>query len=112
MEQIRWFKADGGAADGSYLDSGSNHAVAWRIDGSELGDPASALYIAYNGWSGSVNFSLPWPGSGKSWYRVTDTCPWAEGANQAAAPGAEAHIGGEWTSYGLCGRGVLLLIAK
>jgi glycogen operon protein len=43
---------------------------------------------------------------------VTDTCPWAEGASQAASPGAEAFIGGEWTSYGLCGRGVLLLVAK
>jgi isoamylase len=112
MEQVRWLKADGGAADGGYLDSGSNHAVAWRIDGTEFGDPASAIYIAYNGWSGSVNFSLPWPGNGKSWYRVTDTCTWAEGANQVATPGAEVAIGGEWTTYGLCGRGVLLLIAK
>jgi glycogen operon protein len=112
MEQIRWFKPDGSAADAVYLDNGSNHAIAWRIDGTEFGDPASAIYIAYNGWSGGVSFSLPWPGSGKSWYRVTDTCPWAEGASQAASPGAEAFIGGEWTSYGLCGRGVLLLVAK
>jgi glycogen operon protein len=112
MEQVRWLKADGSAADGGYLDNGSNHAVAWRIDGTELGDPASAIYIAYNGWSGSVSFSLPWPGAGKSWYRVTDTCTWAEGAGQVATPGSEALIGGEWTSYSVCGRGVLLLIAK
>jgi glycogen operon protein len=65
MEQIRWFKPDGGVADAVYLDSGSNHAIAWRIDGTELGDPASAIYIAYNGWSGGVSFSLPWPGSGR-----------------------------------------------
>ncbi|HEY0063403.1 MAG TPA: hypothetical protein VGC21_14890 [Telluria sp.] len=27
-------------------------------------------------------FHLPWPGTGKSWYRVTDTCNWAEGTSE------------------------------
>ena len=53
--------------------SDSNHAIAYRIDGSELGDSTSAIYVAYNGWSDNVNFTLPWPGNGKSWYRVMDT---------------------------------------
>jgi glycogen operon protein len=112
MEQLRWFKPDGQVPDSTYFSDGSNHALAWRIDGTELGDTASAIYVAYNGWSGSINFTLPWPGNGKSWYRVTDTCNWAEGASQVASPGAETLIGGEWATYGLCGRGVLLLIAK
>ncbi|MCI0572125.1 MAG: isoamylase [Myxococcaceae bacterium] len=112
MEQHRWFKPDGNVADATYFNSSSNHALAWRIDGTELGDAASALYVAYNGWSGTVTFSLPWPGTGKSWYRVTDTCPWAEGANQVRAPGSEDLIGGEWTAYDVCGRGLLVLIAK
>jgi glycogen operon protein len=55
---------------------------------------------------------LPWPGSGKTWYRVTDTCGWAEGTTQVRAPGAEDLIGGENTNYGVCGRGTLVLIAK
>jgi glycogen operon protein len=112
MEQHRWFKPDGFVPDSTYFNSASNHAIAWRIDGTELGDTASALYVAYNGWSGAVTFNLPWPGTGKSWYRVTDTCPWAEGASQVASPGAETLIGGEGYGYGLCARGVLLLIAK
>jgi glycogen operon protein len=112
MEQLRWFKPDGAAADATYFNNSNNHAIAWRIDGSEFGDSASAIYVAYNGWSGSVNFSLPWPGNGKSWYRVTDTCSWAEGAGQVRAPGAEDAIGGEHYVYGVCGRGLLLLIAK
>jgi isoamylase len=112
MEQLRWFKPDGAQADAAYFNSTSNHALAWRIDGSEFGDPASAIYVAYNGWSGQVNFSLPWPGNGKQWYRVTDTASWNEGPNTVAAPGAEAFIGGEGTSYGLQARSVLLLIAK
>jgi glycogen operon protein len=112
MEQLRWFKPDGSVADSTYFNDSNNHAIAWRIDGSEFADSASAIYVAYNGWSGSVNFSLPWPGNGKNWYRVTDTCPWAEGATQVRKPGSEDFIGGEGYSYGVCGRGVLVLIAK
>jgi glycogen operon protein len=112
MEQLRWFKTDGTVADAAWFSDPSQHAMAWRIDGSEFGDAASALYVAYNGWSGAVNFTLPWPGTGKTWYRVTDTCPWAEGANQVRAPGAEDLVGGENYVYGMCGRGVLVLIAK
>ncbi|MDC0709436.1 isoamylase [Stigmatella sp. ncwal1] len=113
MEQHRWFKPDGYVADASYFDNGGNHAIAFRIDGTEFSDPASAIYVAYNGWSGSVNFNLPWPGNGKNWYRVADTCPWAETSGvSAVAPGSETMLGGEGYSYGVCGRGVLLLIAK
>jgi glycogen operon protein len=112
MEQLRWFKPDGNVADATYFNDSNNHAIAWRIDGSEFGDSASAIYVAHNAWSAQVNFVLPWPGNGKTWYRVTDTCTWAEGAGQVRAPGAEDLIGGENTSYGVCGRGTLLLIAK
>ena len=77
MEQLRWFKPDGYVADAAYFTNSANHAIAWRLDGSELGDTASAIYVAYNAWSSQVNFSLPWPGYGKTWYRVTDTCAWA-----------------------------------
>lgn len=112
MEQLRWFKPDGTVPDSTYFNDGNNHAIAWRIDGSEFGDSASAIYVAHNAWSAQVNFVLPWPGNGKTWYRVTDTCSWAEGANQVRAPGSEDLIGGENTSYGVCGRGTLVLIAK
>ncbi len=112
MEQSRWFKPDGNVADATYFNDSNNHAIAWRIDGSEFGDTASAIYIAHNAWSAQVNFTLPWPGTGKSWYRVTDTCTWAEGVNQVRTPGAEDAVGGEFSVYGVCGRGTLVLIAK
>ncbi len=112
MEQLRWFKPNGGVIDSAYFNDANNHAMAYRIDGSEFGDSASAIYVAYNGWSGAVNFTLPWPGTGKTWYRVMDTSNWNEGANTVVAPGSEALIGGENTVYGLNGRAVLLLIAK
>ncbi|MGH8030872.1 MAG: glycogen debranching protein [Luteimonas sp.] len=111
MEQLRWFRPDGAPADTAYFNA-ANNAIAWRIDGSELGDSASALYIAYNGSPGNVNFVLPWPGSGRQWYRTTDTASWNEGANAVATPGNEVVIGGENTVYGMEARSLLLLIAR
>ena len=112
MEQHRWFKPDGQVPEAGYFSDPANHAIAWRIDGTEFGDPVSAIYVAYNGWSGDVNFTLPWPGNGKSWHRVTDTSTWAEGPNQVALPGSESFIGGESSTYALEPRAVLVLIAK
>ncbi len=112
MEQLRWLRPDGAMADPGYFTNANNHALAWRIDGTEFGDTTSAIYIAYNGWSGDFDFTLPWPSNGKQWYRVTDTCPFGEGANQVAAPGFESVVGGENAHYGLCGRGMVVLIAK
>ncbi|MGQ5523743.1 glycogen debranching protein [Chitinimonas sp. PSY-7] len=112
MEQLHWFRPDGGVADAAYFNNADNHAIAWRIDGTELGDSAAAIYVAYNGWRDSVTFKLPWPGAGRNWHRVTDSCSWAEGHDQVRNPGMEEAIGGESAPYGVCGRGVVLLIAK
>jgi glycogen operon protein len=112
MTQLQWYTPAGAVADTAYWTGASNHAIAWQLDGTEFDDPASAIYIAYNGWSGSVNFTLPWPGSGMNWYRVTDTCNWAEGSDTVAIPGAEGLIGGQGSNYNLCGEALLLLIAK
>jgi isoamylase len=112
MEQLRFFKPDGNVPDAGYFNDPNNHALAYRIDGTEFGDPSSSIYVAYNGWMGGVNFVLPWPGSGKNWYRVVDTSNFAEGPNQVAQPGSEAFIGGEFTNYLLNPRAVLVLIAK
>jgi isoamylase len=112
MAQLQWYTPGGAPADAGYWGNSDNHAIAWRLDGSEFSDPAAAIYVAFNGWSGGVDFTLPAPGDGKSWYRVADTCNWAEGSDNVAVPGAESRIGGAGAHYGLCGRAVLLLIAK
>jgi isoamylase len=70
MAQLQWYTPAGAVADSAYWNNPSNHSIAWQIDGTQFGDPATTLYVAYNGWSGSVNFTLPSPGSGKNWYRV------------------------------------------
>jgi len=110
--QLVWWTPAGTTPDATYFNSGSNHAIAYQFNGSALGDSYSSIYVAYNGWSGNVNFTLPSPGNGTNWYRVTDTCGWAEGPKQVRAPGAEDSIGGQGYVYGLCGRGLVLLIAK
>jgi glycogen operon protein len=108
--QLAWWTPAGTTPDATYFNNGINHAIAYQFSGSALGDSYSSIYVAYNAWSGKVNFTLPSPSTGTSWYRVTDTCSWDEGPNQVRAPGVEDSIGGP--GYGLCGRGLLLLIAR
>jgi isoamylase len=110
--QLVWWTPAGTTADAAYFNSGSNHAIAYQLNGSALGDSYSSIYAAYNAWSGNVNFTLPSPGQGAKWYRVTDTCGWAEGPDQVNTPGTEAPMGGQGYVYSVCGRGLLLLIAK
>lgn len=112
LDDLDWFTPRATTPDDAYFDDADNHALAWRLDGSELGDDAAGLYIGYNGWSGDVDFTLPDPGAGKQWYRVTDTASWAEGPDQVAKPGAEAAIGGQGTSYTVHGRSMVLMLAK
>jgi glycogen operon protein len=112
MEQLRWFKPNGNVANENYFNDVNNHAIAYRIDSSEFGEQTTAIYVAYNGWSDNVNFTLPWPGTGKNWYRVTDTSNWNEGTSTVKDPGTEDFLGGEHISYGLGGRAILVLIAK
>jgi glycogen operon protein len=110
--QLLWWTPAGTAADTNYFNNGSNHAIAYQLDGGALNDSSASLYVAYNGWSASVNFTLPSPSPGTNWYRVTDTCGWAEGPNQVSSPGSETSIGAQGGTYGLCSRGLALLIAK
>ncbi len=113
MEQHRWFDSSGNPPPSSgYWDNAGQHAIAYRIDGTEFGDTANAIYVAYNGWSGSVDFYLPWPGTSMTWARVLETAEWAEGPNQAVATGSETYIGGEWTKYVMNPRSLAVFIAK
>ncbi|MGB3440512.1 MAG: isoamylase [Actinophytocola sp.] len=108
--QLQWFTPSGTTPDAAYWNDPGNHALAWRLDGAAAGDPAAAIYVAYNGWSGEVTFTLPSPPSGTTWHRVTDTSTWAEGPDQVRQPGAEDPLDG--TPYGLGGRAVLVLAAR
>jgi glycogen operon protein len=62
--QVQWYTPAGTVADAEYWNDSSNHAIAWEMDGNQFGDPASAIYVAYNGWSGGVKFAVAKPGTG------------------------------------------------
>jgi isoamylase len=109
--QVVWYEPSGAVATSSYWNNTSNYAIAYTVDGASFGD-SNSMYIAYNGWSGSVTFTLPPPPTGTNWYRVTDTCNWNDGANTFVTPGNETLIGGGGTTYGQCGQSLLLLISK
>ncbi len=111
--QLSWWTPTGATPDAAYYNSGDNHAIAYQINDSALNDSASSIYVAYNGWSGEVNFTLPSPGDGATWSRVTDTCGWAEGCpNSLCAPGAEDILGGSGYAYDVCGRGLVVVDCK
>jgi isoamylase len=109
--QVVWYEPSGAVATTSYWDNTSNYAIAETINGSSFSDPNS-MYIAYNGWSGSVTFTLPPPPTGTNWYRAPDTCDWNDGPNTFVTPGSETLIGGSGTTYSQCGESLLLLISK
>ena len=109
--QVTWWEPSGAQATSSYWSTATNYAIAYTINGSSLGD-SSSMYIAFNGWSGEVTFTLPTPPTGTAWYRVTDTCNWNDGPNTWAAPGNETYIGGAGSAYNQCAQSLLLLMAK
>ena len=59
-------------------------AIARKSDGIELplAKPVPELRVFHD-----MDFALPWPGSDKNWYRVTDTCNWADGPDTGRHPG-------------------------
>jgi glycogen operon protein len=109
--QVQWWEPSGAAITSSYWNNTSNYSLAYTVNGSSFGD-ANSMYIAYNGWSGSVDFTLPAPPTGTNWYRVTDTCDWNDGPNTWVTPGNETLIGPTGTTYSQCGESLLLLISK
>jgi glycogen operon protein len=108
--QVQWLRPDGGPADGAYFDNPDNHAIAWRVNGADFADPAAAIYIAYNAWSGDVSFQLPAPPAGKKWLRAMDTSPGMESVSNFSPPGSEEVLGS--LTYKLGPRAVLLVIGR
>jgi isoamylase len=110
LKDITWLTDGAGEANPAYMDSGDNHFLAYRIDGSELGDSFQSIYVAYNGWSGELTATLPANLAGKHWNRVSDTASWMEGRDNFNSPGDEELM--EGSSYKLAGRSLLILVEK
>jgi glycogen operon protein len=108
--QVSWRDAGGNVASGAYMDDASKPVLAWRLDGTALGDPSPAIYVIYNRGAQPVVTLLPTPPAGTSWYRVADTGAWMEPQGNFAEPGAEARMG--QARYDLVARSLVLFIAR
>ena len=50
LKDLTWYFDSGAEVDQTYFQNPDNHFLAYRLDGSEFGDPAISVYVAYNGW--------------------------------------------------------------
>jgi isoamylase len=107
-EEIAWLTTTGAVADAAYLDNVDNHAIAFLLDGPAAGDPARAIYVAYNGWSAGLHFTLPPTPSGGPWRLVADSHEWLEPEGNAYAEGQEPDVPDG--SYLLGARSILVLV--
>ena len=92
------------------MDNTSNHFLAYRLDGTEFGDSATSIYVAYNGWSGDVTAVLPANVPGKRWFRAADTDQWMEAQDNFKSAGDEELL--DNLIYRVNPRSVLVLIEK
>lgn len=110
LKDLTWLRSDGNEPDSNYFSDPNQHFLAYRLDGSELGDDVQSIYVAYNSWSGNIQATLPPNLPGKQWYRVADTASFLESQDNFNAPGAEELLTG--STYDVNGRSLLLLIEK
>jgi glycogen operon protein len=94
----------------AYLDTSSNHFLAWRVDGEAAGDSARSVLVLYNGYEGTVFGALPPTAPGLGWYLVLDTASSAEAAGNVFSPGEEPAYDG--ASYDVAARSVVVMIEK
>src|SRR5262249_48775816 len=110
LKDIAWLRDNGQEADANYFNNPNNHFLAYRIDGTEFGDPARSIYVAYNGWQDRVSARLPASQTGNRWHRVSDTAAWMEDQDNFTPAGQEQRLDGE--TYDLHGRSLLILIER
>lgn len=110
LKDLTWYTDSGAEVDGAYFANPNNHFLAYRIDGTEFGDPAASVYAAYNGWINPVVATMPVNLAGKRWFLVADTSAAAEAWGNIHPAGQEALLGA--MQYSVAGRSMALLIEK
>ena len=86
LKDVTWVRDNGQEADGQYLGNNQNHFIAFRLDGTEVGDPSTSIFVAYNGYSADIIATLPANLPGNRWYLVADTASALEGQDNIASP--------------------------
>jgi isoamylase len=106
LKDVTWIRDNGQEADGGYLGNNQNHFIAFRLDGTEVGDPSSSILVAYNGYSQDIRFTLPANLPGRQWRLVADTAAAFEATNNLATP--PSPVGGP--SYVTTSRSVAIFV--
>jgi isoamylase len=108
--EVTWLRADGQPADGGYLDATAQHFIAWSLDGTALGDDATAILVGFNRSATSITMTLPAPPNGTTWSLVADTSETAEAWGNWRDPSAAQPITS--ATYALGRRTVAVFTAK
>jgi glycogen operon protein len=110
LKDLTWYRDNGAEVDSQYFQNPNNHFLAYRLNDSAFGGPASSVYVAYNGWINPVVAVLPAPIAGKTWYVVADTSAAAEAWGNIHPNAQETKLVGQ--QYSVQGRSLLLLIER
>ena len=108
LKDLTWYYDTGAEVTQDYFANPNNHFLAYRIDGTEFGDSAVSIYVAYNGWSGPINVTIPAPLT--AWRLVADTSSNAESWGNIYAAGQEVALSGD--QYTVDGRSLVVLLER
>ncbi|HEX4621993.1 MAG TPA: glycogen-debranching protein, partial [Myxococcaceae bacterium] len=110
LKDVTWYDPSGAEASGAYFSDANANFLAWRVDGTEAGDTARSIYVAYNQGTTAVAATLPAGASGFHWYQLGDTSAAMAGAGYFAAPGTESV----WSAanYPVAPRSVAVLVER
>lgn len=110
LKDLTWYFDSGAEVDQNYFQNPDNHFLAYRLDGTEFGDPAVSVYVGYNGWSQAIPVTIPATLAGSIWYVVADTSSNAESWGNIYPAGQEMALAGN--QYTVQGRSLILLIER
>jgi len=110
VKDITWYQDDGSEVTLAYFADSTRHFLAYMLDGVATGDPASLLYVAYNGWVDPVVATLPAPRTGTQWYQVADTSAAGAGYQFMHDAGMEVAYGAP--TVAVAGRSATLFLAR
>lgn len=110
LKDLTWYSDSGTEASLDYLADPNRHLLAYRIDGTEFGDPSDSVYVVYNAWSEAVQTTIPALLSGNQWFLVADTSANAEEWGNIHPAGQETLLKSD--GYRVEARSVVLLIER
>jgi isoamylase len=108
LKDITWIRDNGVEAEQDYLGNSANHFIAFRLDGTESGDSATSIYVAYNGWKDDIVATLPGNLPGNHWNLAADTDGNLESNDNSFNP-PKPYNG---QTYRVAARSVVILIEK